>query len=129
MVFFGFLIGASDPVRKLTDVFAILNGGAAAADRYYELIDRESKIRTPDETIPLPRPHKSITFDNVSFHYHRQQPVLRDLSLEVHHGECVAIVGPNGCGKSTLVSLLQRFYDPIQGSVRWSGEVAPRRTA
>jgi subfamily B ATP-binding cassette protein MsbA len=120
MVFFGFLIGASDPIRKLTDVFAILNGGAAAADRYSELIDREPKIRTPDKTIPLPRPHDSITFDAVSFHYHPEQPVLRDLSLEVRHGECVAIVGPNGCGKSTLVSLLQRFYDPIQGSVRWN---------
>jgi ATP-binding cassette subfamily B protein/subfamily B ATP-binding cassette protein MsbA len=120
MVFFGFLIGASDPIRKLTDVFAILNCGAAAADRYYELIDHPPDIRRC-KPAQLPGELECISFEGVSFHYQPEQPVLHDIALQVRRGECVAIVGPNGCGKSTLVSLLQRFYDPTAGSVRWNG--------
>ena len=117
LLFFGFLIGASDPARKLSDVWAGLQRGIAATDRVYEIIDQPIRVREPENPRSPARPHKRIHFADVSYQYPSGPIVLRGTDLKIKHGETVAVVGPNGSGKSTLVSLLCRFDDPQGGSV------------
>jgi ATP-binding cassette subfamily B protein/subfamily B ATP-binding cassette protein MsbA len=118
MAFYALLAGVSDPARKFAQIYNDLQRGTAAADRIYGMLDREPTIADPAKPVPVPRPHRQLVFENVSFHYQPDQPVLSEISLRISHGETVAIVGPNGCGKSTLTSLIPRFYDPVDGVVR-----------
>ncbi len=121
MAFYAFLIGVSDPARKLSGVMSALQSAAAAADRVYAVHDREPTIVDPPSPRPLPSQDRELVLDHVSFHYTPEQPVLIDLDLKIASGETIAIVGPNGCGKTTLASLIPRFYDPVAGSVRLGG--------
>lgn len=118
MAFYGFLIGACDPARKLADVLQLLQRSLAGADRIYEMLDREPTVVERADSRPAPDPARELIFENVSFRYTADQPVLRDISLRIPYGQSVAIVGPNGCGKSTLANLIPRFYDPDEGSIR-----------
>ena len=117
LMFFGFLIGASDPARKLTDVWSGLQRGAAAACRVMEILDHPVRVQEPKIAKDTPRPHRRIEFRDVVFQYPNGPQVLDEINLTIHHGETIAIVGPNGSGKSTLISLLCRFDDPQSGSV------------
>jgi ATP-binding cassette subfamily B protein/subfamily B ATP-binding cassette protein MsbA len=121
MVFYACLAGVSDPARKLADVYSNLQSAAAAADRVYALLDREPSISDPPHPVPLPAGRRDLTFEHVHFQYTPGNPVLRDINFCVRHGETLAIVGPNGCGKTTLVNMAPRFYDPAEGVVRLGG--------
>ncbi len=119
LLFYGLLAGVSDPARKLSEVFALIQAGIAACERIYPMMDREPTIVDPVEPKTTAKPHHRLLFDNVEFHYQPGQPVLNGATLEIKYGETVAIVGPNGCGKSTLINMLPRFYDPVGGSIRF----------
>jgi ATP-binding cassette, subfamily B, bacterial MsbA len=121
MMFFGLLAGASDPARRLTEVFGRFQRASAASDRVYQLLDREPSVWDPPQPKPLGRHRRELLLDHVSFRYTSQQLVLDDINLRIPFGETVAIVGPNGCGKSTLVNLISRFFDPVGGCVRLDG--------
>lgn len=121
MLFFGFLIGASDPVRKLSGVITGLNMGMVGAQAVYPLLDTESKLVEAKEPKSLPSPHREIRLENVSFTYDGIDTVLKDVNLTIAFGERLAIVGPNGGGKSTLVNVICRFYDPTKGRVLLDG--------
>jgi ATP-binding cassette, subfamily B, bacterial MsbA len=121
LIFFGFLAGTSDPARKMSEVFNRLQRAAAASDRVYQLLDREPAVADPIKPQPLVRHKLDLVFDNVTFGYQAERPVLEGISLRIQAGETVAIVGPNGCGKSTLANLIPRFFDPTSGSVRLDG--------
>ncbi|MFN9369453.1 MAG: ABC transporter ATP-binding protein [Planctomycetia bacterium] len=121
MVFFGLLIGASDPVRKLSGVITGFNMGIVGAQGLYPLLDTPSKLVESPQPRTLPSPHREIRLDGVSFSYDGIDTVLRDVDVAVAFGERVAIVGPNGGGKSTLVNLICRFYDPTAGRVLLDG--------
>ena len=121
MVFFGMLIGASDPVRKLSGVFTGVNLGIVGAQQLYPLLDTPSKLSEPAEPKSVASPHREIRLENVSFSYDGIDTVLSGVNLSIPFGERVAIVGPNGGGKSTLVNLVCRFYDPTQGAVLLDG--------
>jgi subfamily B ATP-binding cassette protein MsbA len=118
MLFYGFLVGVSDPARKLTDVFNQLQKAAAAADRVYPMFDREPTIVDPISPQPMPAGPYAVEFRNLSFRYDAEQPVIDNISLKIRAGETIALIGPNGCGKSTLANLLLRFYDATEGAVR-----------
>jgi ATP-binding cassette, subfamily B, bacterial MsbA len=117
LMFFAFLIGASDPARKLADVWSGLQRGIAASSRVFEIIDQEPRVREPEHPLTTSRPHARIRFEKVSFQYPSGPQVLREIDLTIRHGETLALVGPNGCGKSTLISLLCRFDEPQSGSI------------
>lgn len=119
LIFYGMLIGATEPARKLSEIFNSLQAGIAAADRLFPVLDQQPKVQNPPSSDRLPDRHQEIIFDSVGYHYVDDTPVLCDVNLRVQFGETIAIVGPNGCGKSTLLQLLPRFFDPIQGSVRF----------
>jgi ATP-binding cassette subfamily B protein/subfamily B ATP-binding cassette protein MsbA len=121
LFFFGMLAGVADPARKMSDVFSVIVNGAAAAERLLPILDRQPTIVDPVEPLSPPRPHRQLVLENVSFHYQPSQPVLRDVSLSIPRGEAIAVVGPNGCGKTTLINLLPRFHDPVSGAVRIDG--------
>jgi len=118
LMFFGFLIGASDPARKLTDVWSGLQRGLAATTRVYEVIDQPVRVKEPRSPRTVSRPHRQVSFQNVGYQYASGPKVLQGVNLTISQGETVAVVGPNGSGKSTLVSLLCRFDDPQAGEVR-----------
>ena len=120
MTFFAFLIGASDPMRKMADVFNLVQRSAAAADRIYEMLDRLPDV--PDAQHPEAPPQKieCLIFDKVRFAYDESNLVLADVSIAIPAGQIVAIIGPNGCGKSTLAKLIPRFYDPLSGTVSFN---------
>jgi ATP-binding cassette subfamily B protein/subfamily B ATP-binding cassette protein MsbA len=120
-LFYCFLAGASDPVRRITAIFNTLQQGSAAADHLYEIMDRESKIVDPKNPKQLPELLGAIEYNDVSFAYRPDEPVIDHVSLKINPGETIAFVGPNGCGKTTLVNLLLRFYDPVSGSIVVSG--------
>ena len=121
LLFYGFLFGTADPVRKFSDIFSRLQCGVAAADRVYALLDREPVVRNPAVARLCPRHQRDLVFQQVGFHYHPDQPVLQEVDLTIRFGETVAIVGPNGCGKSTLANLIPRFADPVRGVIRLDG--------
>ncbi len=118
---YAMLAGISDPVRKLANVHSRIQRAAAAADRICVLMDRTPTVVSRPKALRLPRHHRGIEFDDVVFAYHGREPVVRGVSLTVHHGETIALVGPNGCGKSTLMNLLPRFWDVESGAVRIDG--------
>jgi len=117
IVFYGMLAGTTDPARKLSEVFSRLQRGSAAADRIYQLIDAKPTIVNTRSPQPLPRHSRELVFENIDFHYQPTQKVLESVTLKIKFGETIAIVGPNGCGKSTLANLVPRFFDPIGGRV------------
>ncbi|MGI9473309.1 MAG: ABC transporter ATP-binding protein, partial [Rubripirellula sp.] len=121
LMFFGFLIGASDPARKLSDVWSGLQRGIAATSRVFEVIDQPVRVKDPVSAKSPARPHRRIEFNDVAYQYPSGPKVLRGIDLTVKHGETIAVVGPNGSGKSTLVSLLCRFDDPQSGTVCLDG--------
>ena len=111
MMFFGFMIGVADPLRKLADVYNKIQGGVVAADRVFPLIDRIPAVRTPSNPKPIPSGELEIQFDNVRFEYEPGNPILNGVTVSVPAGTSLAIVGHNGCGKSTLINLIPRFFD------------------
>jgi ATP-binding cassette subfamily B protein/subfamily B ATP-binding cassette protein MsbA len=120
-MFFAALAGAADPVRRMSAIFNSLQRAAASSDRVYELFDRTTQLTEPASPAQLPDRLGNIEFRDVSFSYQPDEPVLDAVNLKVAPGETIAIIGPNGCGKSTLMNLVPRFYDPTHGSVTLDG--------
>lgn len=121
LVFFGLLVGASDPVRKLAAVFSGINMGMVAADSLYAVLDHPSLIESPAEPVPVAHPHRTLEFRDVSFAYRDNDYVLQNINLVIPYGTKVALVGANGSGKSSLINLLCRFYDPQHGGIFLDG--------
>ena len=121
MMFYGMLAGASDPARKMSEIINVIVRGGTACESLFNCYDVESKIKAPENPRPLPPHSKEIEFDNVLFAYKPHQPVVKNVSLKIPHQQTVVIVGENGCGKSTLVNLLARFYDPHVGRILIDG--------
>jgi ATP-binding cassette subfamily B protein/subfamily B ATP-binding cassette protein MsbA len=118
---YAFLAAIADPVRKLSSVYSRVQSGAAAADRIYGILDRRPSVRGNSLGPALARHHAGIELRDVCFSYEPGRPILTNINLTICHGETIALVGRNGCGKTTLVSLLSRFADPDHGSILIDG--------
>lgn len=121
LAFYALLVGCTDPLRKLGDVFGAIQAGIASAELVYPLLQMEMPIEDPKDPVPMSSVGRDITLKDVEFCYTENTPVLKKLNLNITHGEAIAIVGPNGCGKSTIINLLMRFYDPDSGQVLLGG--------
>jgi ATP-binding cassette subfamily B protein len=109
------------PVQDLARVYADMQHAVASAERIFKLIDTVPEIQNRPEAIPAETIQGEIEFDHVHFYYEDRKPILTDFSLKVKPGETIALVGPTGGGKTTIVNLLCRFYEPKEGAIRING--------
>ncbi len=109
------------PIEKINAVIETYPKGIAGFRRYLELLDTAPEVADRPDARPVERLSGAIAYDRVTFGYEAARPVLRDISLTIRPGETVAFVGPSGAGKTTLCSLLPRFYDIVEGEIRVDG--------
>ena len=109
------------PISDLSEKFNILQSAMASSERIFDLLETPVEIRSPERPAPLQQVRGEIEFRNVSFAYRADIPVLYDINLHIRPGEKIAVVGPTGSGKSTLINLLCRFYEPTQGEILLDG--------
>jgi ATP-binding cassette subfamily B protein len=109
------------PIQDLSEKYNILQAAMAAAERIFKLLDTGVDIDVPAEPRPFPACESAVEFDHVWFAYKGEDWVLRDVSFRIEPGETIAVVGHTGAGKTTLTSLLLRFYDIQQGEIRVGG--------
>ena len=126
IVFTTLLQGISNQVVTIAERAATMQSSLTAAQRVYDVFAAPLEISSPPDAVPLKQPKGRVEFQAVSFGYDPAEPVLHGVSLAVEPGKCVALVGPTGAGKSTLVSLVPRFYDPTAGRVLIDGIDARR---
>ncbi|RAT97052.1 ABC transporter ATP-binding protein [Brevibacillus sp. Leaf182] len=110
------------PLNDLANIFNVLQSGVAGAERVFEVLDeQEEPLDSPVATV-LAQPKGHVVFDQVSFGYRPDQPILKNISFEAQAGSTIALVGPTGAGKTTIVNLLTRFYDVTSGTIFLDGK-------
>ncbi len=106
-----------NPVRRLGQIIPAIAMAAASGERIFEILDADSKVTDAPDAIELPRIQGAVHFENVSFSYLGQQEVLKDVSFEAAPGQVIALLGATGSGKSSIISLIPRFYDSTNGRI------------
>ncbi|MDD1367058.1 ABC transporter ATP-binding protein [Bacillus sp. MHSD17] len=109
------------PIEKINAVIESYPKGIAGFKRYVELLETEPDIVDAKDAMEVKHVHGDIQYSNITFGYENKEPILNDISLKIHAGETVAFVGPSGAGKTTLCSLLPRFYEQSSGSIQIDG--------
>jgi ABC-type multidrug transport system fused ATPase/permease subunit len=110
------------PIRELGERYNVLQSAFASADRIFQVLDTPPRLQPPAAPRALPEPFRGhVRFEGVSFAYDARVPVVSDLTFEIRPGTTVALVGATGAGKSTIVNLLLRFYDPTAGRITLDG--------
>ncbi len=119
--FIQYIWQVSQPMGNITQLSSVLQSAAAAAKRVFEILDEEEEPVNQTD-IQLPEQIRGdVTFEHVGFAYDPKKPLIKDLNFEVKAGQTVAIVGPTGAGKTTLINLLMRFYDVNEGAIKIDG--------
>jgi ATP-binding cassette subfamily B protein len=123
VAFVGYLTNFFDPIQQLSQLYTTYQAGMAALDKIFELLDEEPDLADADGAQDLPPLRGEVEFDHVSFAYGGNEGAfaLHDIDLHVPPGQTVALVGATGAGKSTLVKLVARFYDPVEGRLLIDG--------
>lgn len=121
ILFLACIYSMMQPVKELSNANNNIQEGLAAAERIFRVLRTTSEIEDSPDSVEMPHVRGAIAFENISFYYNEDEPVLKNIDLRVDPGEVVALVGPSGAGKSTLVDLIPRFYDPVVGSVSIDG--------
>ena len=121
-IFLSYANQYTKPFNEISGVVTELQNALACAARVFELIDEPPFPAEDADAVELEQVDGSVKLDHVAFSYVPDSPLIEDLNLEVKPGQRIAIVGPTGCGKTTMINLLMRFYDVLDGSIRVSGE-------
>lgn len=120
-IFMSYLKSMYRPLEDLARLSARFNKAWVSGERISDILGTPESVADPPRPAPLERAAGELEFDRVTFGYRSDAPVLRDVSLRIRPGECVALIGPSGAGKTTLTQLLLRFHDPESGSIRLDG--------
>ncbi len=115
--FIGYVTFMIWPVQEMARVFAQMQQSVASGERVFSLLDAVPDVRDKPAALETAHLEGDIVFDNVTFYYEKGKPVLQDFNLRVQPGETIALVGPTGGGKSTIVNMLCRFYEPKEGRI------------
>ncbi len=121
MVFLAAALSMMDPAKGISKTYAAIQAGLAAGERVFGIIDTPPAIVEYRSAIVPEKLSRSIRFENVSFGYDADKPVLKNINMEIKAGEIIALVGPSGGGKSTLADMIPRFYDPDRGRILFDG--------
>ena len=120
-VFLNYANQYTKPFNDISDVMTELQNALACAQRVFDLIDETPIVPDGPDAVALPHGAGSVEFDHVRFRYVDDVPLIEDMNLKVAPGQRIALVGPTGCGKTTLVNLLMRFYEINGGTLRVDG--------
>ena len=112
----------SGPINEIANIVNEIFSALSAAERIFELLDSEEESADAENALPLSNVRGDVAMSHVSFGYTPQRIILKDLSLEAEAGKLIAIVGPTGAGKTTIINLLMRFYDPKSGQITVDGQ-------
>lgn len=121
VAFIGYVWRIWQPINNLANFYNSLLVAMASTERIFELMDTEPDIEDEPDAYSLPEIQGEVRFENLEFYYDPEKPVLKDVDFTVKPGETIALVGATGAGKSTIVNLISRFYDPIEGRVLIDG--------
>ena len=111
----------NQPLTQVTQLSSAIQSAFAAIERVFEILNEEEQIPNKEDSIKIENPKGNVTFEHVKFGYFKDKPLIKDLNVEVKSGQMVAIVGPTGAGKTTLINLLMRFYEIQGGSIKIDG--------
>ena len=115
--FFQYIRNFTQPVQQIAQVSNMLQLSAASSERVFEFLAEEEEDQTVEHPVDITNLEGNVTFDHVGFGYNPEQTIIKDFSADVKFGEKIAIVGPTGAGKTTMVKLLMRFYDVNKGAI------------
>lgn len=118
-IFFAFNIGRS--MGGMSRVYTVFSSAVGASERIFGLLEEKPGVEDHPDAVELRDVKGAVSFEDVSFHYEENQPVLRDINFSCKPGDIVALVGPSGAGKTTLLKLIPRFYDVQEGTIRFDG--------
>ncbi len=123
IAFIAYVGGLFGPVQNLTNIYRIIRTASVSLGHIFSILDTQDYLGDAPDAKELKNVEGEILFENVHFHYNAtNRPILKGINLHIKAGETVAFVGPSGTGKSTLTALVQRFYDPVSGSVSIDGK-------
>ncbi len=111
----------TQPIIQVANIANVLQSTVASAERVFEILDEEEQLPEKENAVLLPFPRGRVNFERVSFAYREDAPLMDDLNIQVEAGQTVAIVGPTGAGKTTLVNLIMRFYEVQSGRITVDG--------
>ncbi|MPM26140.1 putative ABC transporter ATP-binding protein [bioreactor metagenome] len=109
------------PIVQTANIANVIQSTVACAERVFQILDEEEEIKDSSDAVVLENPRGEVSFDHVAFRYKEDVPLIEDMNLQVKQGDTIAIVGPTGAGKTTLVNLLMRFYEINSGKISIDG--------
>jgi len=121
VAFLGYVTRFFMPIRDISQVYNMFLAAAVSTERIFEILDTPAKVQDKPGAAPLPKINGHVRLEDVTFGYEKDQPVLKNVNIEALPGETIALVGPTGAGKTSIINLVSRFYDPWEGRVMVDG--------